>query len=70
MRHISPMIKLTKAQIKLLDAEQKAHLKYTKEQDKRIKKLAKQFGLSNDDEIWDYVVNGPNRTIVSLDCLD
>ena len=56
-------VKLTKAQIKLLDAEQKTHIKYTIEQDKRIKKLAKQFGLNNDEVIWDYIVNGPGWAI-------
>lgn len=53
----SMKVKLTKAQIKLLDTEQKAHIKYTIDQDKRIKKLAKKFGLVDDEVIWSYIVN-------------
>lgn len=56
-------IKLTKAQIGVLNTERQAHLRYVKEQDVKITKLAKEFGVSHEDRIWDYIVNGERWTI-------
>ena len=60
-------IKLTKKQIKLLDAEAKIYRAFWKAQDRRLAALAKEFGLPNDDIIFDYVANGSSWMIEETD---